>query len=332
MTNKRTTIGLVLGMVLALAVSVVALVESGRVEDVQTMSASGFLMALTDGTGTTQFSVSDAGNATVGGNLAVSGSTTASGNVDLDANSLVWDADADTSSVASTDDRITTTIGAATGVFAVETGNLHIGNSVPTTALDGEDAYVEGFAEIDGILYADGGEYLNGAALTMDADDDTTLQVVNDDIISVTLGAAAGKLSVETGNLNVGDGTPDVSLDGEDAYVEGTLEVDGNTTLDGTLQYGADDLYPLGYASSGQQAVYGTASITGTATAVHGLTTVTFCLCTLGEDPTAGAGDGAMCTVAVSANVCTLKVWQDDFVTAATETSVDVHWVVIGAP
>ena len=110
------------------------------------------------------------------------------------------------------------------------------------------------------------------------------------------------------------------------------IDESANTDVAGTLQYGANDLYPVGYASSGQQMVYGTASITGTATAAHGLTTVTFCMATLGEDPTNGAGDAAHVTVAVSANVCTLKAWQDDFVTAATETDVAVHWVVVGAP
>lgn len=106
----------------------------------------------------------------------------------------------------------------------------------------------------------------------------------------------------------------------------------GNVTSEGTLQYGADDLYALGHATSGLQSVYGTASITGTATAAHGLTTVTFCMATLGEDPTDGAGDAAHVSVAVSSNVCTLKAWQDDFVTAASETDVAVHWLVIGAP
>lgn len=45
---------------------------------------------------------------------------------------------------------------------------------------------------------------------------------------------AAGVFQVKTGNLMIGDGTPDVTLNGEDAYVNGTLEVDGNTRLDGT--------------------------------------------------------------------------------------------------
>lgn len=106
----------------------------------------------------------------------------------------------------------------------------------------------------------------------------------------------------------------------------------GASDLASTLQYGADDLYPVGFATSGQQAVYGTDAITGTASAAHGLTTVTFALCTLGEDPESGAGDGAMCTVSVSGNVVTLDIWQDDFVTAATETDVVIQWLVVGAP
>jgi len=104
-----------------------------------------------------------------------------------------------------------------------------------------------------------------------------------------------------------------------------------NIDASGYINYGSNDLYPLGYASDGQQVVVGTDLITGTATAAHGLTTVTFCLCTLGEDPETGAGDAAACTTAVATNVCTVKAWQDDF-TAATETDVVVHWLVVGTP
>lgn len=101
--------------------------------------------------------------------------------------------------------------------------------------------------------------------------------------------------------------------------------------LSGSLNYGTNDLYPLGYASDGQQLVYGTTAITTTGTAAHGLTTITMCLCTLGRDPDTDAGDAALCTTAVSSNVCTLKTWQDDF-SAATEADISVHWVIVGAP
>lgn len=106
----------------------------------------------------------------------------------------------------------------------------------------------------------------------------------------------------------------------------------GNVDVDGTLQFSSNNLYPVGYASSGQQLVYGTSQITGTATASHGLTTVTFAVATLGEDPSATAGHAAHVSLVAASNVITLKAWQDDFVTAATETDVDIHWLVVGAP
>jgi hypothetical protein len=101
--------------------------------------------------------------------------------------------------------------------------------------------------------------------------------------------------------------------------------------VEGAVNYGSNDLYPLGHSTSGLQAVYGTDTITGTATASHGLTTVSWAQCTLGQDPSATAGDPAHCTVLASSNVITVSVWQDDFVTAATAGGT-VHWLVIGTP
>lgn len=43
-----------------------------------------------------------------------------------------------------------------------------------------------------------------------------------------------GQLSIAD-DLKVGDGTPSVTLNGEDAYIEGTLEVDGAARFDGAL-------------------------------------------------------------------------------------------------
>lgn len=189
-------------------------------------------------------------------------------------------------------------------------------------------------------ILAGGGELgvTNFDSLTLSDD-----LVVGDDLTISGDTTHTGQLNV-VDDLKVGNGTPTLTLNGEDAYVEGTFEVDGASNLAGamtlgstldvasTLNYGTSNHYPLGHASSGLQAVQGTASITTTGTAAHGLTTVTWCLATMGEDPTAGAGDAAHVTVAVAANACTLKAWQDDFVTAATETEVAVHWLVIGTP
>ena len=38
-----------------------------------------------------------------------------------------------------------------------------------------------------------------------------------------------------TGDLKVGNGTPGLTLNGEDAYVEGTFEVDGSVQFDGAV-------------------------------------------------------------------------------------------------
>jgi hypothetical protein len=122
-----------------------------------------------------------------------------------------------------------------------------------------------------------------------------------------------------------------------DASVGGALAVTGASTFTGAVTNSstvalASGEYPLEYTTSGSQLVFGTDSITGTDTAAHGLTTVTFAVCTLGEDPEAGGGDAAMCTVSIAANVVTLDIWQDNFVTAATEVSVVIHWLVVGVP
>ena len=115
--------------------------------------------------------------------------------------------------------------------------------------------------------------------------------------------------------------------------VAGTMAVAGNTDLTGTLVYGGDDLYAVGYGTSGQEMIWGTESITGTLEVTTGLTTVTWALCTIGEDPASGAADHlANCTVAVSGNAVTVQVWEDDQITASTEADVIAHWMAIGTP
>ena len=53
--------------------------------------------------------------------------------------------------------------------------------------------------------------------------------------MTLTTGAGTDLVNVLTGNLKVGNGTPGVTLNGEDLYVEGTLEVDGAQQFDGAL-------------------------------------------------------------------------------------------------
>lgn len=88
----------------------------------------------------------------------------------------------------------------------------------------------------DGGTIAYGGNLdLAGNTVIWDVDDDTTAVASSDDIITYTLGAATGRLDLLTGNLKVGNGTEDTTLNGEDAYIEGTLEVDGAANFDGSV-------------------------------------------------------------------------------------------------
>ena len=104
----------------------------------------------------------------------------------------------------------------------------------------------------------------------------------------------------------------------------------GNVEMSGDLALGS--YYPLEYGTAGEVAVAASQDITGTAEVAHGLTTVTWAVCTLGEDPSATSGHAAHVTVAISTNVVTVKAWQDDFVTEATETDVTTYCLVIGTP
>ena len=98
---------------------------------------------------------------------------------------------------------------------------------------------------------------------------------------------AAGSFYVATGNLKVGDANPSVAMDGEDGFVEGTMEVGGATTLSntlatyglltanagativGTLDASTEDFVLENDESIGNQ-TNGTVAITATTTSVSG--------------------------------------------------------------
>jgi hypothetical protein len=77
-------------------------------------------------------------------------------------------------------------------------------------------------------------------------------------------------LEIDTGNLAVGNGTPSTTLDGEDAYIEGTLEVDGalnfdgNADIAGTLTVGGVTTVPTDTEHIGLYTVDAAAVITTT--------------------------------------------------------------------
>ncbi len=120
-------------------------------------------------------------------------------------------------------------------------------------------------------------------------------------------------------------------LEQSDGTDVATVSNAGNTDVAGTLQFGADNVYALGYASSAQQIACVSATITGTASvAVTGVTTPTWGIATLVTDPGTGAGDPAMVTFDTpTTTTLQVNVWQDDFSTAATVVAT-VHVCAIG--
>jgi len=119
---------------------------------------------------------------------------------------------------------------------------------------------------VNGTFIPAGAFDLNGAAMAIDADGNTTLQASGDDLALLTTGAATGTLNVLVGNLKVGNGTPAVTLDGEDLYVEGTSEFDGAGQFDGAMRFNSTISQATNSANFGVMSVITTA-ITYTAAA-----------------------------------------------------------------
>lgn len=126
-----------------------------------------------------------------------------------------------------------------------------------------------------------------------------------------------------------GGSQPEAMTNFDDLTVD-DLTVGDDLTVTGSINL-PDSLFPLGIDTDNQAAVAVSQDVTGSETVTHGLTTVTWALCSLAEAPGTGAGDGAICTVDVAANVVTAKVWQDDM-SAATEVDVAVNLLIIGTP
>lgn len=143
--------------------------------------------------------------------------------------------------------------------------NLKVGEGTPNVTLNGADAYVTGSLEVDGAARFDGAVTFNSTFtpagnITLDDNVGASPSLIFQDGTNETAAfskADAGFLGLTTvagdglnilvGNLKVGNGTPGIAQDGEDAYIEGTLEVDGAAQFDGNV------------------ALNGTNTITGTA-------------------------------------------------------------------
>jgi len=107
----------------------------------------------------------------------------------------------------------------------------------------------------------------------------------------------------------------------------GAVVAGGALDVGGTLNYGANDLYAVGYASAGQAIVAGvTATFTGTTTVASGLTTVIAAVCV---PYTAPAATAATCYATWSGATVTLRSVKADGVTAG-DTGTTVNYMIFG--
>ena len=112
-----------------------------------------------------------------------------------------------------------------------------IGGTTPAagafTTLDASGATTLTTAALTGNLTLDDGVTDSPSITLQDATNETAVFLKTDaGFLGLTTDATDG-LNVLVGNLKVGNGTPGLTQDGEDAYIEGTLEVDGATQFDG---------------------------------------------------------------------------------------------------
>lgn len=88
---------------------------------------------------------------------------------------------------------------------------------------------------VSGATTFDDGSGASPTITIQDGTDETmVLSKVDAGFLTATSTAGDG-LNVLVGNIKIGNGTPGVTQDGEDAYIEGTLEVDGAVEFDGAV-------------------------------------------------------------------------------------------------
>lgn len=86
----------------------------------------------------------------------------------------------------------------ATGYLNILTGNLKVGNGTPTTTLNGEDAYVEGTFEVDGVPRFDATTMiLRGVTYTLPAADGAAGEALTTDGSAALTWAAAGGVTLD---------------------------------------------------------------------------------------------------------------------------------------
>lgn len=127
------------------------------------------------------------------GTIAISSAV--SGDLDLNGNSLIWDADADTYSKAATDDQLAHYIGSGGAVTWLY--NSVVGATMDVALVDlTQNLHVDGWTEVDATMDVDllatfnGGVDMNGTKIDLDADADTSITADTNNQIDIEIAGA----------------------------------------------------------------------------------------------------------------------------------------------
>ena len=144
--------------------------------------------------------------------------------------------------------------------------------------------------------------------------------------------ASGGALEVDSGATFTGDLTGD--LTGDILGSSGTTIYD-NVTITGTLDvagasinYGPDNLYPVGSADSGFQMDWGSDVITGSLAVMHNLITPTVGICSLSGELV--DNEEQKCSVKINGATVTIYVYKE--AGTAGDSGVKVFWMLMGLP
>jgi len=121
--------------------------------------------------------------------------------------------------------------------------------------------------------------------------------------------------------------TPGITIDG---YGLGKIlsVQDSATPVFDINNAGVVNAKVLSYATKGGMASIGSSAAgSSSVTVASGLTTLTACFCSLGND---FAADGGFCSAAVSSTNCVLKAWKINATPTAASASQTVYWLAIG--
>lgn len=167
--------------------------------------------------------------------------------------------------------------------------------------------------------------------LTGNVTGDLTGDVTDADYVTTTSLYVSGGSDFD-GAMNVDangdfDSLSTLAIDSDSYYDStGDMTVNDNLDITGTLQYGANDLYPLGVGLSGFQIGFGSVTVTGTVTATHTTGTPYAVLCTLET----WSIDTAYCVALGTTGVITATVY--DITGSQSSTPVQLNWLAIGMP